>query len=151
MMIQSTRFGEIDVAQEHILSFPMGLPGFPEEKQFVFLAQGKGSPFAFLQSTLSPDLAFVIVEPFSFFNDYTFTLPDEYVNDLGLSEDNLPQILNLVTIKASLESATVNLAAPIIVNWQDQTAMQVILEKTPYTTRHKLFPNGLNKTAEGGR
>lgn len=153
MLIQSTRFGEIEVSDQDLVSFPDGLPGFPDEKKFTFLSQGQDNPFAFLQSVISPDLAFVIVEPFTFFKDYTFKLPDEFVQELKLSKENPPQVFNIATIKDKLETATANLLAPIIVNWQTNTASQIILEKTDYTTRHKLFPNGLPKkqAAEGGK
>lgn len=153
MLIQSTRFGEIEVSNQDLLSFPDGLPGFLDEKKFAFLPQGQDNPFALLQSAISPDLAFVIVEPFTFFSDYSFQLSDDFVQELKLSKENPPQIFNIVTIKENLENATINLLAPIIVNWQTKTAQQIILEKTEYITRHKLFPNGLPQKAasEGGK
>lgn len=153
MQIRSARFGEIDISENNIISFPNGLPGFPDEKKFAFLLLDPENPFSFLQSVSNPNLTFTVVEPFAFFKDYTFELSDKFVRDLKLSNENLPAIYNIVTIKDKAESATANLLAPIIVNWQTRTAQQYILEKTDYTTRHKLFPNGLPKpqTAEGGK
>lgn len=153
MFLKSTRFGEIEVAEDIIINFANGIPGFPDEHSFAFLSQGRQNPFAFLQSVGNPDLTFVIVEPFTLIPEYTFQLEGEIVSELELSDENLPQIFNIVTLKEKLESATVNLIAPIIVNWQAKTAIQIILDKTSYTTRHRLFPNGLPKedSAEGGR
>ncbi|MPM21315.1 Flagellar assembly factor FliW [bioreactor metagenome] len=153
MLIHSTRFGEIEVPKDQLISFANGLPGFPDETQFAFLTLDEGSSFVFLQSASNPDLTFVVVEPFMFFNDYTFELSDEYVEDLKLSQENKPRIFNIVTIRDTIEKATANLLAPIIVNWQTKKAVQVILDKTPFTTRHKLFPNGLPQaqTAKGGK
>lgn len=153
MLIQSTRFGEIKISDDSVISFPNGLPGFPAEKRFALLQQDADNPFAFLQSIVTPQLTFVIVEPFAFFKDYNFKLPDDFVQELKLSDNNPPRIYNIVTIRTDFENATANLLAPIIVNWHAKTAQQFILEKTEYTTRHKLFPDGLpkQKTAEGGK
>lgn len=152
MKIQSTRFGEIEICNDNIILFPSGLPGFPEEKRFALLLDAD-NPFAFFQSITTPHLTFIIVEPFTFFKDYTFELSDEFVQDLRLSNENPPYIYNIVTIRSGIESATANLLAPIIINWQTKKAQQLILEKTNYTTRHKLFPDGLPKQSaqEGGK
>lgn len=151
MIIHSTRFGEIEASEEKLLQFPNGLPGFQNEKQFAFLPYSKDNPFAFLQSTSDPDLTFVIVDPFIFFKDYEFTLADEILAEMGLSKKVVPDIFNIVRIAGSLESATANLMAPIIVNWKTRIAIQVVLEKSPYTTRHHLFPHGLpDKSVEQG-
>lgn len=153
MNINSTRFGALDVPEDNILKFCDGIPGFPEEKKFAFLSQGEDSPFAFLQSIANPDLTFVIVEPFSFIKDYTFNLADELVSELELSNENPPHIFNIVTVRETIQNATVNLVAPIVVNWHKKIAAQIILEKTSYTTRQPLLPNGLPKQAssQGGR
>lgn len=151
MIIHSTRFGDIEVREEKLLHFPNGLPGFQNERKFAFLPNGEYSPFAFLQSATDPDLTFVIVNPFAFFKDYEFTLTDEVLGEIGLSEKMVPDIFNIVRIQGPLESATANLLAPVVINWENHVAMQVVLEKTPYTTRHQLFPNGLpNKPREKG-
>jgi len=151
MKIQSTRFGELEIAAEHILQFEQGLPGFSDKTEFAFLPYGSDSPFAFLQSTTDADLTFLIVEPFSFLPEYTFELTDEWSDQIGVSTDNPPQIFNIVSIKEPLNQSTVNLLAPVVVNWRDCKAKQIILEKVEYTTKHLLFPNGLpTQAAQGG-
>ena len=150
MIIKSTRFGELDVAEEMILEFPQGLPGFSNQKSFVFLPYQSDSPFAFLQSANEPDLTFMLVEPFTFFKDYDFEVDDESAEALGLSIENLPQIFNIVSLRGKFEEMTANLLAPIIVNWRDRYAMQIVLEKTSYTIRHRLFPDGLRSSQGKG-
>lgn len=151
MKIQSTRFGELNISEEYILQFRQGLPGFPEETEFAFFPYELNSPFAFLQSTKDANLTFLIVEPFSFFPEYTFELAEEWSKEIGVSTDNPPQILNIVSIKDPLQQSTVNLLAPVVVNWRERKAKQIILERVEYTTKHFLFPNGLpGKHAQGG-
>lgn len=152
MLVQSTRFGEITVADKDILTFHAGLPGFPEEKLFAFLLYQPDSPFAFLQSLTNPDLTFMIVEPFTFFADYDFELAEEVVEELGITEENAPQIFNVVRVPEQVAEITVNLAAPIIVNWQKKMAVQYVIDKTTYQVRHPLFPEGLPEQAgKGGK
>jgi flagellar assembly factor FliW len=151
MKIQSTRFGELDIAEEHILQFEQGIPGFPDKTKFAFLAYEPESPFAFLQSTSDVDLTFLIVDPFPFFPGYAFELTDEWTEQIGVSADNPPQIFTIVSIKEPLNQSTVNLVAPVVVNWRDGKAKQIILEKVQYTTKQLLFPQGLpGQVAQGG-
>lgn len=151
MLIHSTRFGELEVGEQDIIRFPAGLPGFPEENAFAFLPYQPDSPFVLLQSTQEPDLTFVLVEPFSFFKDYSFELDDQLLEELGLNEQTPPLVFSIVTIPDKVEEMTANLLAPVVINRRERAAAQVVLEKTPYTTRHRLFPAGLpGKPAEGG-
>ena len=151
MQIHSTRFGEVDIPEQHILHFAQGLPGFPEQPGFAFLPYGDESPFAFLQSTSDPDLTFLIVEPFAVLSDYSFELNDDEAAELGLSPENPPQVFAIVSLKENLATSTVNLLAPVIVNWVNRQAKQIILEKSIYTTKQLLFPAGIPDQSEGGK
>lgn len=152
MTIESTRLGQLEVDIENIISFPKGLPGFETEKEFALLPCETNSPFAFLQSVVDPDLTFLIVEPFSFFQDYEFSLDDEIVSCLRLSKENMPRIFNIVTIPERAEEMTANLLAPVVINPTQRIAQQIVLEKTNFTTRHRLFPHGFpNMETKGGK
>jgi flagellar assembly factor FliW len=152
MQIRSTRFGAIEVTEDMLIRFPHGLPGFPHEHEFAYLPSEMDNPFAFLQSTTEPNLAFIVVDPFAFFKDYEFSLDDQIACELGLSNENPPQIVNIVSVPANPEEMTANLLAPVIVNTHSKTAIQMVLEKTAYTTRHRLFPNGFERPpGKGGK
>lgn len=152
MKIQSIRFGELEVAEEQLIHFPIGIPGFPDEKTFVFIDTDLDSPFTFLQSTSEANLTFLLVDPFAFFNDYEFDLEDELAVEWGLSQDNPPQVFLIATVKGKLADMTVNLLAPLVINGDNRTGRQVILDKPEYSICHKLFPEGLPKEAvQGGK
>ena len=146
MLVQSTRFGELDIPEEQILDFPHGMPGFLEEKQFVFMEYQPDSPFYFLQSVSDADLTFLMINPFAFFNDYEFAMDDELLAEIGLSDENPPLVFNIASVKDTLENMTVNLAAPVLVNSRDRKAVQLVIEKTEFPTRYPLFP-----AVEGGK
>lgn len=146
MIVQSTRFGELDVPDGQILDFSQGVLGFPEEKKFALMEYKPESPFYILQSMSDPDLTFLMINPFAFFNDYDFTMDDELMAEIGVTEDNPPTVFNIATVKDKIENMTVNLAGPVLVNVRDRKAAQWVIEKTQFPTRYPLFP-----AATGGK
>ena len=76
--IKTTRFGEVEIDENCAIHFPDGLLGFQEQKDYIILEHKPDSPFCWLQSWTSPDLAFVITNPFLVKNNYLEDLsPDE--------------------------------------------------------------------------
>ena len=146
MIVQSTRFGELEVSDEQILDFPQGLLGFPEEKRFALMEYKPDSPFYFLQSLADPDLTFLMINPFAFFNDYEFDMDDALMAEIGVTADNPPTVFNIATVKDKIENMTVNLAGPVLVNLRDRKAAQWVIEKTQFPTKYPLFP-----AATGGK
>ena len=146
MIVQSTRFGELEVSDEQILDFPQGLLGFPEEKRFALMEYKPDSPFYFLQSLADPDLTFLMINPFAFFNDYEFDMDDALMAEIGVTVDNPPTVFNIATVKDKIENMTVNLAGPVLVNLRDRKAAQWVIEKTQFPTKYPLFP-----AATGGK
>ncbi|WP_378950663.1 flagellar assembly protein FliW [Pelosinus sp. sgz500959] len=152
MIIQSTRFGKLEIDESEIINFPHGIPGFPEEKKFILVANAPDSPFSFLQSTVEANLTFLLADPFVFFKEYEFKIDDEVTHELGLFSENPPQVFVIATVKEKLEDMTANLLAPVVINSQERIGRQIILEKTNYGTRHSLFPDGiLQQDAQGGK
>lgn len=139
MIIQSTRFGKMEFGQNEII-FVSGLLGFEQMNQFVLLDQPE-SPFQFLQSTLDPDLAFVVTDPFTFFQDYEFELKDTIKNKLNLQSDNDVKIKVIITVRSETE-ITANLKAPIVMNQSENKAIQLILDNPIYQTRHSIIKGG---------
>ena len=147
MQIKSTRFGEFEVSEELIVQFPEGLPGFEDQKQFAFLpytVDEDNSPFAYMQSVQDPDLTLLLADPFLFFKHYSLNLNDEDAAQLGLSDsEETAGVYGVVAVPEKIDQMTVNLVAPIVVNWKEQKGMQIILNRSPYSTKHLLFPLGL--------
>ena len=146
MIVHSTRFGELDVPDGQILDFPQGVLGFPEEKRFALMEYKPDSPFYVLQSLSEPNLTFLMINPFAFFNDYEFTMDDDLMAEIGVTDDNPPTVFNIATVRDKIENMTVNLAGPVLVNVRDRKAVQLVIEKTNFPTRYPLFP-----ASEGGK
>ena len=139
MKIQTRYHGEVDIADKDIWRFDKGLPGFPDEKEFVILAFPENHVYGILQSVNTPSLGFVIVNPFHFFPDYSFDLDDASIAQLELEDEKDVLVYAILTIQDPFDKTTANLQAPIVMNRRNRRAKQVILHDGPYTTKHLLL------------
>ena len=139
--LNTTRFGEIEVEDKLIITFEHGIPAFEDERDFAVIPYDDDSPYLYLQSASTPELAFLMTDPFVFFPDYSFELDDANMEALGVTKDDDVLVCSLITVPASgIPNMTTNLLAPIVINKSNMKAKQVVLEKTNYTTKHRLFP-----------
>ena len=140
MKITTTRFGEIDIAEDKIIKFNQGIPGFEEERDFAIIPYDEKSPFLFLQSLSQGDLAFLIINPFLIFPDYEFEIDDLSIEELQVKQSEEMLTYTIITMADSdIKKMTTNLIAPLIINKSNNLAKQVVLEKSNYTTKHSLF------------
>ena len=139
--VNTSRFGEIEVNENNVVKFENGIPAFEGENEFVILPYDQESPYYFMQSLKSPELAFLLTNPFLFFPDYTFEIDDETIKELGIKNQENVEYFSMITIpNGSIRYMTANLLAPVVINGDNMRAKQVVLEKSNYTTKHRLFP-----------
>ena len=126
------------------ITFPAGLPGFPHAHVFQLSAWGgEDSPFSLMTSIDDPDVGFVVVEPWVFYNDYEFELDNGTSERLGLSEPGESLVLCVVTLGEQAEDATVNLLGPIVVNRFTREACQAVLDPSLFNVRAPLARAGI--------
>ena len=141
LKITTSRFGDIEVDEKKIVHFKDGIPAFEDEHEFIILPYEDDSPYYFMQSVKSPDLAFLLTIPFLFFPDYTFEIDDATVKELEIKEHEHVIYYSMITIpNGSIRYMTANLLAPVVLNSENMQAKQVVLDKSNYTTKHRLFP-----------
>lgn len=135
MKIDTKYSGEVEVTEENIVDFKTGLPGFEDRKRFVVLDLEGNDVFKILQDIERPELAFILVNPWDFFEDYEIEL------DLGEEKDQVKdlRVFTIVTLEEELKDSTTNLLAPLVLNCEKNQGRQIILNGFPYTTKHKLF------------
>lgn len=140
--VHTLRFGDITIDEDKVIHFEDGIPAFEDEHEFAIIPYDAQSPYVFLQSLSTPDLAFLMTVPFVFFPDYEFELDDANQQKLGLEHEEDLLIYTLLTIPGGkVADMTANLMAPIVINARTKQARQVVLENSPYTTKHRLFQN----------
>ncbi|MEK3888038.1 flagellar assembly protein FliW [Bacillus sp. FSL K6-3431] len=139
MNIQTKYHGEVEITEETILYFEKGIPGFADEKKFTLLPLPEQTFVTVLQSVETPALAFVIADPYSFYEKYDFALDDTTVELLQINRAEDVSAFVILTVHDPFETSTANFAAPIIVNVKNNHAKQVILNDEKYKSKHPLF------------
>jgi flagellar assembly factor FliW len=154
MIIQSSRFGTIDVKEERIITFKDGLLGFPDAKKFIVADDplDVSLPFKWLICVDQPELAFLVTDPGIFFKDYVFDLTEDDRTKIGAQSEDDVSVIALLTVPADPKKITANLRGPLVINWKTLVGRQVILKGTHYTTKHYIFIQSddsmKNETAE---
>lgn len=142
MNIHTKYFGELSYSEGDALQFSDGLFGFEEEKEFVpiYFDESDHSILC-LQSTQHPDLAFIIVNPFSIDPSYNPHLADEELAMIDATQDTLVAFFSVCVVRQPITDSTVNLRCPIVINTENNHAKQFILEDTSYSFKHPFAKN----------
>jgi len=144
MKVNTVRFGEIDVEENRIINFVTGPMGFEEKKKWVLIDNGL---LGWLQCLEDPELAFVVANPFEFYGDYEFEINNIEMEKLKVISNTDVTVLSIVSVPPKVENMTINLLAPIVINYKENCARQVILNNNKYSVRHYLY-NDLVKCAQ---
>ena len=133
MYVQTSRFGKIKIDDSKTIVFPKGLLGFPKHKRFVLLETGKDSYFWWLQSVVTPELAFVLTDPSYFVAGYRVPIKADQMEVLGLG--SLDDVQVFVIVNKHDEMLTGNLQGPLVVQVHNRQGEQLVLSDKRFTTR----------------
>ncbi len=139
MLLKGTRLGDIEILEDKIITFPYGLLGFEEMKQFVLLTPNPSIPFRWLQSVDNPALAFVVINPLVFHPTYDMKIPAAQLNVIACEDIRDLAVLVIVTIPEDPAKMTANLAGPLLVNTKNMTGVQAVLGDESYSTEHPIL------------
>lgn len=107
---------------------PDGLGGFENAKEYILYSNNREAPLIWLESKTVSNLSFVTVDPFLFFPDYRPEFEDQ---DLEFLEIENPDDLFILCIgnflNHSSHNMTINMAAPILINWSTGKGKQVVI------------------------
>ena len=131
--IATSRFGEIAVEADKIITMTSPFLGFPESRRFVLRPHSPESPFMWLQSLDNPKLAFVLLHAASFLPQYQPNIPAFALKELGSPAKGHLEIFIILTIpQGNPQQMTANLLAPVAVNVSNRLAKQVLLDPLHY-------------------
>ena len=131
MTIQTSRFGELEVSEETLLTFPSGLVGFPAVQQFVVLDVAEDCHYQWFQAISEPDMAMVIIDVHFIDPEFRAQISDEGLAELGMTETDPVLMMAVVTIPSGQPAqATANLRAPLVVNLRTRKGRQLILHES---------------------
>ena len=141
MKINTKVFGEIDIADEKIIHFPLGIIGFPDLTEFTLIHdedRGIGS-IHWMQSIQEPAFAMPVMDPLIVRPDYNPEVDDELLASAGdITAENL-LVLVTVSIPGDLKKMSVNLRGPIVINAAERKACQIIVEGEDYAVKFPIY------------
>lgn len=141
MEINTKYLGKVNIDKSSIISFPNGLLGLKDSKEFTIINLEDIPHFRFLQDIKNESISFLIINPWEFFPDYDIELPDEKLENININPkgENLMEIYNIVTLSKEFKKSTANLLAPVVINLKEKMGKQIVLNNSPYITKHDLF------------
>ncbi len=137
-------FGTMTYAEDAVIRFPKGLPGFPDESRFLLIEQPVNAPLLFLQSLNRSDLCFLATPTPAICPEFHLSISAEDLSVIGLPEDRQPaagkDVLCLALIALSEDKLpAANLLAPVLINWRNHTGVQAIQVDSGYSHTHPIF------------
>jgi len=137
--LETLRFGLIEYKEKEIINFEKGLPGFENEHHFILIQPEEEQPYAFLQSTQTKELSFIIANPFLFYINYEFDLDEQSKEELNIGSIEDVMVWSILSIPDDFKKTTMNLKAPVIINAKNRKGKQVILNDNRYQIKYPLF------------
>ncbi|WP_270941258.1 flagellar assembly protein FliW [Romboutsia lituseburensis] len=118
--------------------FEKGIPGFEEYKYFRLSNIENNENLKMITSKDDLKIGFVCISPFEVKKDYEINLSDEIINELNIEKPENVLVLNIITLGKTLETSTVNLKAPLIINIKNSKGKQLILQDDKYKIKEPL-------------
>lgn len=149
MIIETSRFGRVNYKKTEIVWMIRGLLGFESHKRFLIVTIDGQEPFKWLQSLDDPAVAFMIIDPLHFKNDYVFDINPREITLLGGRGGGDFIVYVIVTIpKGRTDRMSANLQGPLIINKHNMRAAQLVLGESSYETQHFIFKEIEKKMAQ---
>lgn len=141
MKLTTRIFGEVEIEDSKIITFPNGIIGFPDLKKFTLMhdeEQGSGS-IKWLQSIDEPGFAMPVMDPLIVCPDYSPEIDRTKIEEVGELDDEDILVLVTVTVPHDLEKMTVNLMGPFVINVKEMKGVQSIVENDNYPVKFPIY------------
>lgn len=83
--------------------------------------------FMRLSASNTSDVTFTLINPFAL-QEYVFDIPNSYLELLEINDKSNILIFNIVIIHQPIEKSTINFAAPLIFNVDNQMMAQLVID-----------------------
>ncbi len=125
VFFETSRFGRLEVAEDKVISFPLGLLGFPHIRRYVLLDY-EDTPVKWLQAVDDPDVAFIVMPPTLIIQDFTIALDASMRQALKL--ENEEDLAVLAIVRAEKGKLLANIKGPLLFNSRLKIGLQAVLE-----------------------
>lgn len=120
--------------ETNVFNFAEGLIGMPEMRRAVLIPLDEYEPFCWLASLDDEKTRFIVVNPKKVFDSYEPKAP------AALNQSKL-ETLAIVKICSDWTQTTVNLRAPIFIDFETKRGVQAILSDSSYKLAENLPQN----------
>lgn len=138
MIIQTHRFGPLEVPESKVITMERPILGFERLRSFCLIEMDELNPFMWLQSTEDPRVAFMVINPVVLFPDYRIHINSMEIAELEVADIRAVETYVVVTFAERPEDISANLQGPVIINTQNNKAKQLVLVNSQYRVRHSL-------------
>lgn len=142
MLVETRDFGSITTSNDEVIQFNLPIFGFEEYRDYIVIQDPDiGENIVWLQSVQRGDLCFILMNPQLAKLDYTPTISEENGRQLKRANISNPVYWVIAVIPNEFRNTTVNLKSPILIDWDNKCAAQIILDDD-YPIRAPLIPAG---------
>ena len=129
MLIETSRFGTLDLEEKVFIEFPWGIPGFEQVKRYVILEHRQG-PFQWLQAVDEPGLAFVVCKPEVL--GFQYCVPPEKGAPISLKASADLVVLVMVSFDREQKRISPHRRGPLLFNSSSRLAYQWSMDEEEF-------------------
>lgn len=139
----ATILGEIEVQPEHVINFERGMLGFDKCHDWIILESDRPNT-AWLQSVDVPHLAFLLLDPFAAFPEFSVDVPVDIRLSLSVTAADDIAVLAPVTLykeenaRGQNSRATANLRGLVFINWRERVGVQGVIDGGPWSVKQEV-------------
>lgn len=137
--VENPQLGTLTIDPDKVTTFPEGIIGFEDLKQFAIIDLEEYKPFQWLLSIDDPEISFPIISPLLVVDTYEPNISRAEAHNLGEFTDTDLLLYAIVTIRPEMKKITANLKGPIIINQKLRLGQQIVLADDKYLTNHDFF------------
>jgi flagellar assembly factor FliW len=138
MRVNTKAYGQIEVHEKQKIFFPYGILGFEHLKYYV-LFDARQHPFYWLQSLDVVEVAFILINPRIFRQDYKLEVDEEELKEISIEDTEDILDFAIVTIPEKTSLMTANLQGPIIINRKTRVGRQSISTNQKWKVKHLIM------------
>ena len=150
--ISTAHFGDMAYNPEKVITFPLGIPGYPDYTRYLLIAEeGSQDTFYWLQSIDDSEVAFAMMDVYRVLPHYNPLVDPADLADLGnFSVGNPLCIYNIVVVPEDVQQMRVNLRAPVVINMVTGLGKQVVCVGEDYPIRYMIMEELQRARQAGG-
>lgn len=139
MEITTRDYGKVTVAENAIFNFKEGIPGFEDLTRFILISNEEEQPFSYLQSIDDANVCLAVINPFVIMKNYELDIDESMIKSLGEIVEGSLSVLTVLVVPEDVEKMTSNLMAPILLNHNEMSGLQITLKNDSYKVKYPIY------------